>query len=166
MVLAEVKERLEYIIDSYKDRFLGTDLIVDAKITYQNENAEDCTEDDKKLAYISGEFFLRYPEMSEDEGLGFCMMIDCEKRNKISEKSFNIEATEFCENMDKFIKEISASPSPREYLKGEIAAAERESERLAAELNETVKKVERTLKIVMVVSVVIVAVGILLGILL
>ncbi len=166
MLLAEVKERLEYVLNCYKERFDGSGLLTDAKITYQNDECDDCDAEDAKMSYICGEFSVRTSEMEADDGLWYCMIIDCGNKNKIDEKKFDTEATEFCESMDKLIKGFEEAVDPREYLAQEIKAANEESQKLIDEMHATVSKVEKLLKAAIIATCAALAVGLLLAILL
>ena len=166
MTLEVVKERFEYILNTYKERFDGSDLVVDAKITYQNDECNDCEENDPKMTFVCGEFFVRLPDMEEENGLGYCMIVDCQKKDKIDEKKFNIEATEFCESMDKMVKEMEDTIDLREYIVTESQKAEEESEKLLKQFETANARINKLYKIAMIASAAGVALVILLAILL
>ena len=108
MKFEEAREKIRQTLEKYKSSISldGIEIITD--ITYQNGNFEECGEDDKKLRLMSGEIFLRHKALSEEQALGFTMIVDCKHKNYISERDVLSEIEGFCASVDDLIAQLTA----------------------------------------------------------
>ena len=147
MKFTEAKEKVEQILKEQKEAFDIEDITVTTSITYQDGDGEDCAEDDKGLRFLSAELNLLHKDLTENEVIGFCMLVDCKKRDKIDENQVNEEIEGFITELSKLKEEISLSQNVPEFMRALATEAEAQCRAMTAELSAAMAKIDRNVKI-------------------
>ena len=166
MTLFEVRDRLEEVLYSQAKRFKNTGIHVSTHITYENDDFDECTEDDKRLSSIMGELHVKAEEMNDEDAIILGMSVNCENKNRISENELMSEIERFEAEMDEFLPRLLAAENRAEFINAEIQRSEEETDKMIAELDETVARLDKGLKIGIAVGVAVLVLGIVLALIL
>ena len=155
MKFIEAKEKLTEVLTREQENFRIDGMSAVSQITYQNGEGLDCAEDDKDMRFASAELILRHEKLTEKEALGFCMLIDCKRRDKIDPRALENEIEGFVSEIEKLKGELKKSENVTEFITELARAAEAECAALGAELDAEIAKINRNTKLLTVTTVVI-----------
>ncbi|MBQ7386572.1 MAG: hypothetical protein IJW03_00210, partial [Clostridia bacterium] len=143
MQLTEARNIIEKTLNDECAAFDFEDITVSSEITYQNELGEPCECDDKNMCFMSGDLFVRHAQLSDNELLGFSMVLECKGRDMIKDADINREIESFKDELAHFRGELSKSQCIPEFISALAAMAEEQSCELEKQLNEQVAKIDK-----------------------
>lgn len=161
MKFEEAKGALSAALEEAKAKIQLEDVEVSTVISYQNNKGDDCGEDDANLRFLAGELFIKHNALTEDDKLGYCMVIDCKRKNAISEKHVKDEIDGFNDELDRMLTELNQAENPVLFISALSQIAEQQTAELEEKFKEQMAKIDRNVKTVNIITIVAAVVSVL-----
>ena len=154
MNLQEAREKIWQTLEKYKNTVNIDGVSVDARISYQNKNGDECADSDKDLRFIEGELTLKHTSLSDGEALGFTMIVEHKRLGGVSESELEAEIAGFSDATNALITELESSDNVVECIKDYAKRADEEIAALTEEFNAQMSKLNRNLKIMRIATII------------
>ena len=145
-------EKAKELINKYPEKLEAFGLVAKRTNVYEKENyIDECEYESKELRHVSIDLEVRTPDMSDDDGIVYGIMIDVDKNREVDEEEFNKILNEEELTLDDLVAALNNKEDPIAFFRDEAASVKEEGEQMLKEMRKSLNRFDIALKTMLII---------------
>lgn len=145
-------EKAKELINKYPEKLEAFGLVAKRTNVYEKENyIDECEYESKELRHVSIDLEVRTPDMSDDDGIVYGIMIDVDKNREVDEEEFNKILNEEELTLDDLVAALNNKEDPIAFFRDEAASIKEEGEQMLKEMRKSLNRFDIALKTMLII---------------
>ena len=145
-------EKAKELINKYPEKLEAFGLVAKRTNVYEKENyIDECEYESKELRHVSIDLEVRTPDMSDDDGIVYGIMIDVDKNREVDEEEFNKILNEEELTLDDLVAALNNKEDPIAFFRDEAASVKEDGEEMLRQMRKSLNRFDIALKTMLII---------------